>query len=198
MIDPELWRRLSRLEPEAVARRALVRLAADGRYEVPVLGSQVWVDVAAEEVTSAWPEVIAPDYLLAVSVVQYLILAEERERAGELVSAAELPYGEVFFRGPHALPGEALGALFADDGERFREVLARLGGRPVLLADVGVRVEVYPRLPVWLGLWLADEEFSARVSFLFDRTAGAHLPVDALWSAVMVLAGAIRRLSTST
>jgi len=198
MIAPELWQRLRALDPEAVTRRALVEQEPEGRYELPVLGSQVWVDAAAEEVTPAWPEVVAPDYFLAVSAVQYLISAQEVELADELVSAAQLPYGEVFFRGPHALPGDQLGELFAADGPRFRELLGRLGGQPAELGDVGVRVAIYPRLPLWLGLWLADEEFPARMTFLFDRTAGQHLPVDALWSAVMVLAGALRRLTAQT
>jgi len=196
MIAPELWQRLRELDPEAVAARSLATVGLDGRYQLPVLGSHVVVNSKAEEVTSAWPEVIRLDYFLAVSAVQYLISVQEVPFAEELVPAAQLPYGEVFFRGPHALPGDALGALFGADGEKFREVMGRLGGEPAELGDVGARVNIYPRLPLWLGLWLADEEFPARMTFLFDRTAGEHLPVDALWSAVMVLAGAVRQLAT--
>ena len=211
MIDAELWRRLRECDPDTVTTRALVTLTDEGRYEVPVLGSRVWVEAEAQEVTSAWAEVIPVDYFLSISVVQYLISAREGELAGDWVSAQQLPYGEVFFRGPHALPGDALGALFGSDGERgstgsprpepvagrFRRVLGRLGGEPVTLGDVGAQVSVFPKLPIRLGLWLADEEFPARMTFLFDETAGRHLPVDALWSAVMVLAGAIRRLASS-
>jgi len=195
MIAPELWQRLRQLDPQGVATRSLATVTAEGRYQLPVLGAQVVVDRAAEEVISAWPEVIPPDYLLAVSAVQYLISARAVPLADELVSVAQLPYGEVFFRGPHALPGDALGALFGADGGRFREVMGRLGAESVELGEVGVRVSIFPRLPVWLGFWPADEEFPARVTFLFDRTAGEHLPVDALWSAVLVLAGAVRRLA---
>jgi len=193
MIAPELWRRLRERDPAEVAARSLAAVSSEGRYELPMLGSRVWVDPQTQEVTTAWPEVLRPDYFLQVSAVQYLLCARAVPLAGELVPVAQLPYGEVFFRGPHALPSEPLGALFGSDGDRFRRVMARLGGEPADLADVGVRVEVFPRLPVHLGLWLADEEFPARVTFLFDRTAGEHLPVDALWSAVMVMADAVRR-----
>jgi len=194
MIAPELWQRLRQLDPQAVAARSLAELSDDGRYQLPVLGSQVVVDARAQEVTSPWPEVIHPDYFLWVSAVQYLISVRAIPLADELVSVAQLPYGEVFFRGPHALPGDSLARLFGADGARFRQVMCRLGGESVELGDVGVRVSIYPRLPIWLGFWLADDEFPARVTFLFDRTAGEHLPVDALWSAVMVLAGAVRNL----
>ena len=33
-------------------------------------------------------------------------------------------------------------------------------------------------------IWAGDEEFAARASILFDRTAGEQLPLDALWTAV--------------
>jgi len=194
MIAPELWQRLRALDPEAVVARSLATLSrsANGRYELPLLGGRVVVDPTAEEVVPSRPEVIRPDYFLWVSAVQYLISARNVPLAGELVSVSALPYGEVFFRGPHALPEDALGALFGSDGERFRAVMGELGAEGADLGDVGVRLSIFPRLPVWLGFWAADDEFPARITFLFDRTAGEHLPVDALWSAVMVLAGAVR------
>ena len=195
MIDAELWRRLRDLAPDEVTERSGATLTAEEHYELPVLGSRVGVNAQTEEVTSSWPEVIPVDYFLAVSAIQYLISAKKGERADELISPRQLAYGEVFFRGPHALPGDALGALFSADGARFRQVLGQLGGLPTELGDVGMRVSVFPKIPISLGLWLADDEFPARVTFLFDRTAGDHLPLDALWSAAMVLAGAVRRLA---
>ncbi len=197
MIDAELWRRLRQRDPDTVTAGALVELCDDGRYQVPLLGNRVWVDPETEELTSAWPEVIPVDYFLSVATVQYLLSAGDGGLTGELVPVQRLPYGEVFFRGPHALPGEALGALFGADGDRFRGIVHRLGGRPYELGDVGVQVSVFPKLTVCLGLWLADDEFPARITFLFDRGVGAYLPVDALWSAVLVLAGAVRRLSAA-
>jgi hypothetical protein len=179
-----------------VTARSLARVDQDGRYELPVLGSQVWVDPRTEAVTSAWPEVIRADPLLTVSAVGYLLSARDVPLAGELVSPAQLPGGEIFFRGPHELPGDALGALFGTDGDRFGDVLTRLGGRPAPLADVGMEVSIYPRLPLWLGFWRADDEFPARVTFLLDRSAGAHLALDALWAAILVALGAVRRLAS--
>jgi hypothetical protein len=179
-----------------VTARSLARIDPDGRYELPVLGSRVWVGPRTEAVTSAWPEVIRADSLLAVSAVGYLLSARDVPLAGELVSPAQLPEGEIFFRGPHELPGDALAALFGTDGDRFREVLTKLGGRPAPLADVGMEVSIFPRLPLWLGFWRADDEFPARMTFLLDRSAGAHLAVDALWAAILVAVGAVRRLAS--
>ena len=191
-----LWQRLQALDPVDVTARSLARIDQDGRYELPVLGSRVWVNAHTEAVTSAWPEVIRPDFSLAVSAVGYLLTARDVPLAGELVSPAQLPEGEIFFRGPHELPGDALAALFGTDGDRFREVLTKLGGRPAPLADVGMEVSIFPRLPLWLGFWRADDEFPARMTFLLDRSAGVHLALDALWAAILVAVGAVRRLAS--
>ena len=197
VIAPELWQRLRAFDTDDVVTRSLASITEDGCYRLPMLGSHVVVDAAAEAVSPAWPDVIRPDYFLWVSVVQYLLSVRDIPLAGELVPVTKLPYGEVFFRGPHALPGDALGAIFGSDGDWFREVMFRLGAENADLGEVGARVSVFPRLPIWLGFWAADDEFPARVTFLFDYSAGDHLPVDALWSAVMVLAGAVRRLAAS-
>jgi hypothetical protein len=58
-----------------------------------------------------------------------------------------------------------------------------------------MEVSIYPRLPLWLGFWRADDEFPARMTFLLDRSAGAHLAVDALWAAILVAVSAVRRLA---
>ncbi|MBM4049010.1 MAG: DUF3786 domain-containing protein, partial [Planctomycetes bacterium] len=60
-------------------------------------------------------------------------------------------------------------------------------GRRVNAGDLAFVFPLLPRLPVTLVLWLADDEFPARLSFLFDRTACEHLPFDALLTAVKVL-----------
>ena len=40
-------------------------------------------------------------------------------------------------------------------------------------------------------IWRGDDEFEGRASVLFDQTAGAHLPLDALLAAVNVAVNAI-------
>jgi hypothetical protein len=194
MIAPELWDRLRKLDPEEAADRARVSFE-EGVYRVPVLGSGVRVDPGAETFEPEDPELLKLDFFLAVSSAQYLLEAQELNLAGKLVPATKLTYGDVFFRGPHELPGDALGSAFGADAAKFRRVMGRLEGAAYDLGDLGARVHLFPRVPVWLGLWLADDEFPARVTFLFDRTADNHLPLDALWSGVMVLVNTARQLA---
>ena len=51
-------------------------------------------------------------------------------------------------------------------------------------------------MPLTIVIWKRDEEFDARASILFDQTAAAQLPLDALLAAVNLtvdaLVGAMR------
>jgi hypothetical protein len=48
-----------------------------------------------------------------------------------------------------------------------------------------MRLFPFPRVPVTLILWGADEEFSARAGMFFDVTCEQHLPMDVIWSTAM-------------
>jgi hypothetical protein len=46
-------------------------------------------------------------------------------------------------------------------------------------------------LPITFVIWGSDEEFDARASILFDKTAPSQLPLDALLAAVNLTAKAL-------
>jgi hypothetical protein len=50
---------------------------------------------------------------------------------------------------------------------------------------------VFPRVPLTIVIWRRDEEFAARASILFDQTAAAQLPLDALLAAVNLTVDAL-------
>ena len=62
--------------------------------------------------------------------VVYLLSAKALPPKGDWVSATSLPYGEFFFRGPHALPTDAVAAAFGDRPEAFERAAEALGGKP--------------------------------------------------------------------
>ena len=83
---------------------------------------------------------------------------------------------------------EGLEARFGKSPQLFRDACLSLDGRSVPYGDVAVEVRVLPKLPLTFVLWVADDEFPARVSILFDSTADEHLPLDALLAAVRTTA----------
>jgi len=207
MIDATHWEKLRAMDPRDVTARSLADYdAPSAQYRLRILTDEV--RISPEKRTVAWPPSAGAGAATAlrtakppgfnywlVSVV-YLLSAKALPPKGEWVSATSLPYGEFFFRGPHALATEAVAAAFADRPEAFERAAEALGGKrwPAAPCPEHSRrggafvLPALPRVPMLVQLWERDEEFPARASFLFDSTAGDHLMVDAIWSLSAIVA----------
>ncbi|KAF0183982.1 MAG: hypothetical protein FD164_579 [Nitrospirae bacterium] len=116
----------------------------------------------------------------------YLASAQDLPLTGRLISPQEIKAGLAFFQGSHALPLQQLADHYRNSPEVFLGAAHRLGGAKQNYGDAAMQIPAYPRIPVTIILWCADEEFPARAALLFDASAPNHLPVDALWSAAMM------------
>jgi hypothetical protein len=124
--------------------------------------------------------------LLRLSLLWYLVKATGDSPSGALVNPARLPGGDLFARGTHVLPLDALAAGYSTRPEDFLAAGTALGGRPAPYGDAAVQLPALPKVPVTLLLWRADDEFPARAVLLFDATAPRHLPTDVLWAVAML------------
>jgi len=118
-----------------------------------------------------------------LAAVNYLIGAKNIPLDGRWVSEKEFPSGPLFFRGPHEMPAGKIEEMYGQNKEGFISVCQRLEGKKVEGGDAAFELLVFPRFPMRLILWLADEEFPARLTYLFDRTANVHLHLDGIWAA---------------
>ena len=194
MIHPELWKQLSALDPADVCQRSGSEIADDGvAFCLPVLNERYCIRPVDRTVCREGDtdEGKSASFHLQLSAVNYLIKAQGVPLAGELVAAKQFPTGPLFFRGPHELPVKKLEGRFGSDAAAFESAGRGLGGRPVEHGDGAIELLLFPRLPITVVLWLADDEFPARVSYLFDRTADQHLLLDGLWSATHVVRDAL-------
>ena len=199
MIDATHWEKLRAMDPADVTIRSLAEYdAQSAEYRLRILTDEV--RISPEKRTVEWPPKMcaAPSTALRagkppgfhywlVSVV-YLLSAKALRPKGQWVSATSLPYGEFFFRGPHALPTDAVATAFADRPEAFERAAAALGGTPWPSARRAFVLPALPRVPMLAQFWERDEEFPARASFLFDSTAGEHLMVDAILALSAIVA----------
>jgi hypothetical protein len=128
-------------------------------------------------------------------VLCYLSRAQDIPSAGMWVSERDLPGGNLFFRGPHALPAGPVLRRFGSDAEGFRRRCRELGGRPLDFGDAAFAFQALPRVPLACVLYVQDEEFPARLTFLLDSTASFQLPLDVILalvqSLVRLLAGTV-------
>lgn len=181
-LAPVFFTDLGRMDPEEVCRRA------DCTYE-PARGSYV-VEVWAEpwEISPARRTILRLEQPgepvsveMGVAVLAYLLGAKDIPLSGEWVSEKDLPGGEMFFRGPHNIPANLVAQRFGSDLQAFCRASEMLKGSALGHADASYLFRVFPRVPVEVLFWAADEEFGAHAQLLFDRTISAHLPLDVIF-----------------
>ncbi|GAB4278302.1 MAG: DUF3786 domain-containing protein [Coriobacteriia bacterium] len=134
-----------------------------------------------------------PEHLLAI-LMYHLATSDGSVPTGRWIAFTELPDGAFYVSAWRGYT-TALIERAAPDAQVVRETLSVLPCRPMgLPGDVSCVFDVFPKLPVAFVFWEADEEFGARADFLFDETAGRHLPTDCVaiccsWLTRLVLGG---------
>jgi len=185
MVHEKLWEQLEKLNRQATAKRAKSQYIANlDRYIVSLLRSNYVVNLADREIFPAEPGSPPARFIQQLCILAYLINAKDLPAADKLVTAESLPGGQFFFRGPHSLPTDKLERTFGSQPEQLYEAAKQFDARRCEFGDASVQLYVLPRIPITAVVWRADEEFPARASILFDQTAAAHLPLDALQAAV--------------
>lgn len=184
----KLSKELRLLKPEQVCDRACVKFNQEGFYSIDSMGGEyhIYIDGDRVEESNGDPLSSDPDFQLAL--FSYLIHAQNIGLTGKWVSEKDLKGGSTFFRGPHQLPEIPLVKKFGSNAELFLEAGNVLGGKPREFGDISLEFSVLPRIPLTCVLWVQDEEFPARVSFLFDSSIEAHLELDVIFSLVSSVA----------
>ena len=187
MAHEGLWRQLVELDPGETAERADCQYLSDsGRYVLTMLNSEYEVypgNGGIFVVGEGSPPKVA-GFIEQLCILAYLIGAKDIPAANKLVKAESLPGGQFFFRGPHLLPTEKLKNAFGDDPEGLIRASERFGGEKCEFGDASIKLNALPRIPLTFVIWRGDDEFDARASVLFDKTAADHIPLDALWATV--------------
>lgn len=180
-----LWRQLVELDPGQTAQRADCRLlSGPDRYVVTLLNTEYEVNPANAGIflvgDSSPPQ--CAGFMEQLCILAYLLGAKDIPCAEKLVKAESLPGGQFFFRGPHLLPIGKLKKAFGDDPEALIRASKQFCAEKAEFGDASVTLHALPRIPLTFVIWRRDEEFDPRASILCDKTAGDHLPLDALWA----------------
>jgi hypothetical protein len=192
MANEGLWQQLLKLDGQKTAQRAKCRyLPNPERYIIRLLNSEYMVNLPEKKVLLASrrsggsaEQASEAGFAEELCILTYLINSQDLPVADKLVTAQALPEGQFFFRGPHKLATEKLEEVFGQCPERLYEVAGKFGAKRREFGDASIELYVLPRVPLTIVIWRGDEEFGARVSILFDETAAAQLPLDALLAAV--------------
>ncbi|MFH1059009.1 MAG: DUF3786 domain-containing protein [Pseudomonadota bacterium] len=182
-----LWDDLA-ARPAPEAAQAAGAQWQDGCYHLPLAGRAYRVDPAARRVREADRPQHRVGFQAGMILVSHLARALGVPPAGRMVTPQELPGGSLFFTGPHAVNTRALEAAFGHEPAALVQRAAALGGTPSNAGgDVAVQVPGLPHLPLFVLLWAADEEFSARAVVGLDANAHHQLALDGVWALTNLL-----------
>jgi len=189
--ESKAWELLAAGDPAQVCARAGVDFnPSDGTYRVPSFGRDFTVNPAERLILSREPDgevfLNRYAYLFRLSVLWYLVKSAPARPLGNLVKPAGLPGGDIFLKGSHILPLDALAEKYATRPEAFLDAGAALGATPAAYGNAAVVLAPLPKVPTTVILWTEDDEFPARADLLFDATCSQQLPLDILWSVAML------------
>jgi hypothetical protein len=190
MISEDLWNTLRGLDVTDVENRSLSEYNQKTQsYRLRILNKDYDISPTNRSIklAASFPDQ-PPDFYLQLATVNYLIGAKDHPLIGKWTDATQFPSGPLFFRGLHKMPTHKLEEAFGRDQDMFTSQSLSFGGKKVDGGDCAFEFFFFPRLPVRLILWLADEEFPARTVFLFDRSADKHFKLDGLWAVGKALA----------
>ena len=163
-VGSDYWDEFARLDPETVCNRTLADYQVKQRaYTLPVL-NQDYVILPHQrgikrltEGGTLTEEDLTKEFTLML--LFYLLRAKNIPLARKWISEKDLPGGETFFRGPHALSVDLVEKKYGQNPEGFIEAGKLLGGTPVRFGDTSIALDVFPRIPIIYILWMGDEEF---------------------------------------
>jgi hypothetical protein len=189
--EEKAWSILVTMSPEDVCKRALVSYdAPSGLYAVRSFGMEYHVSVQDQRISSL---LSIGDILLTrlgdffrLSLLWYLVDAKEIPFTGKLTKIEDIKDGLVFSKGSHTLPLGKLAAKYGINKEGFIKRGKDLGGETLDFGDASLMLLPFPRIPVTLVLWLADEEFPARADLMLDSSCDLHLATDMVWYIAMM------------
>ena len=194
-IDPDLWSELSSRKVNEVCVLASVRYDENrGCYLIPFLHQTYGCYPERrliECLDGDGPRELSFQFYLVL--LTYLLRVQPIGLTGRMVTGSEIKGGDFFFKGPHTLFTRPLEKRFGHDGQTFLEAGLGLGGDETDFGDVSFRLWPLPKIPLGYILWLADEEFPARVVVTFDASVGKHFPLDVIWALVNQVGRALLR-----
>lgn len=103
-----------------------------------------------------------------ILILHYFIQAQSAYPSGKKITYRDLPGGVVYYPTFIKRTIKPLSDNFGIKSGLLLEAGKAIGGEIITEGDAGLRVNVFPKVPIDIILWEGDEEFPADVNILFD------------------------------
>jgi len=168
-----------------------------GRWVLRFAGEDYHISYPEGEVRHAatGQEPSIPEQIL---VLHYLVTADGNPMASRWIAFRELPEGLAYDAAFQGRSARRLAEVFGSDVEAFVAAARELGGERLDFGDASFLFRIFPRLWLAVVLYVADEEFGASASILFDGAADHYLPTEDLAVLGGMLSGQLMRAARQT
>jgi len=176
-------RQLARLDPVRIGALACVPFLREegpsGSFTIPFLGTPYEV---------SWPEgdahhagVRSPaDITTHILLLHYLLMADGTPMTNQWIAFRALPGGMGYDAAFQGRSSFRLARQFGADRPAFEAASLSLGGERLTFGDASFCFRALPSLWLAAVVHLADDEFPAEASILFDGAANHYLPTEDL------------------
>jgi hypothetical protein len=179
------WDDLLALDPKAVADKSGAEIIDDGgspAYAVSFLGGRYELRSSDRSVTvpQGRPEL---GYMPKIILLAYLVLSTNGPSpgiSGRETGPQSLPWGDLFFKGPHELPKRPLAEAFGEDLEALSKASEAVGAVPV--SPNSWKVKALPNVEIYYYLEPPDDEFPAEARYNFDGNITYYLTLDMIFA----------------
>ena len=132
-----------------------------------------------------------------MKILSYLYRSTNSNLTNKWVPFRELEGVGYAYQGFAQIGIDRIVEFFGHRGDLFLEAGLKLGGKKVDIGDVGIEINVLPNVPMVFGLWIADDEFPANATILYDCSAAKELHVEDLAGLCSLAADEIIRVAES-
>lgn len=188
--------RLEGKQPEEIAARTGLNYDQDRQcFTLCTLGQDVQINFPGYEIASLldeWHQLL---------ILHYMDMADGTPLSGQLIPFGALPSGMVRGGGFDRQSEQALSLrLGKASPEAVEQVCRDLGGvLEASNADVCAVFSLFPRYPITMKLWFADEEIPGSGRLFLDECAGHYLSVeDAVTAGSLLLERLLIRAAAGT
>jgi len=168
-------------DPATVCANAVAEYSAiSSQYCVPFFDRPFTVDVKTGEVFDRLTGIRCP-LGTGMLILHYLTFAQNIEPSGHWITLKEVTNGGVFFY--PTFKKDVLDPLvntFQNDIAAFDRAAASLNGKKLRMGDSAAVFAAFPKIPLAVLMWQADEEFGGSANFLFDSTIEYFSPTETI------------------
>lgn len=179
------------LDLKRVASRLGVEVDGDSVI-VPFLGARY--RISSREILD--PAGKRPPHSVCVILAKYLLMCPDEEPSEtQWVTYREFKDAAPFVAGFHGHAERPIGEGFAGKMEELVDTAKKLGGERIeteVRADLSIRFQALPKVPILLLFNDQDEDFPAQCSILFERRAQRYLDMECLAMMGWLLASLLR------